>query len=68
MWALIFGGIAVGGVIMLVMYGIWLWHKASDLMFELKRLGAQADELTSLMGQIEVGKLSAPASLPARVD
>ncbi|WP_028709346.1 hypothetical protein [Propionicicella superfundia] len=60
MWALIFGGIAVAGVIMLVMYGIWLWHKASDLMFELQRLGVQAEELSTLLEQIEFDRLERP--------
>ncbi len=68
MWAWIFGGIAVAGLIMLVMYGIWLWHKVSDLMFELKRLGKQAEEITALLGQIELDKLSSPAATPARVN
>lgn len=57
MWALIFGGIALGGVIMLVMYAVWLWHKASDLMFELARLGNQAEELGELLGKLEFDKL-----------
>ncbi len=61
MWALIFGGIALAGLIMLVMYGIWLWHKASDLMFELRRLGDQAEELGALLEKLEFDKLERPA-------
>lgn len=67
MWALIFGGIAVAGLVMLVMYGIWLWHKVSDMMFELKRLGDQAEEIGRLIEQIEFDKLSAPSTALARV-
>ncbi len=56
-WAWIFTGIALGGIIMLVSYAIWLWHKASDLMFELRRLGAQSEEIARLLGQIEFDRL-----------
>lgn len=60
MWAWIFGGIALAGLVMLVMYGVWLWHKASDLWFELQRLGTQAAELGDLVQQLELDKLEHP--------
>jgi hypothetical protein len=60
MWAWIFGGIALAGLVMLVMYGVWLWHKASDLWFELQRLGTQATELGDLVQQLELDKLEHP--------
>jgi hypothetical protein len=62
MWAWIFGGIAVAGIVMLVMYAIWLWHKASDLMSEVEWLGSQAEEIATLLGQIEFDRLDRPAA------
>ena len=52
-WVLIFGGIALAGLIMTVSYGIWLWHKASDLFSELEMLGTRAGELADLLAQIQ---------------
>lgn len=52
-WVLLFALIALGGLIMLVSYAIWLWHKASDLFSELEMLGNRAAELADLLGQIQ---------------
>lgn len=52
-WVLVFGGIALGGLIMLVSYAVWLWHKASDLFSELEMLGTRAGELADLVSQIQ---------------
>lgn len=60
MWAWVLGGAAVGGLIMLVMYAVWLWHKASDVWFELQRLGAQAEEMGELLSHLEFDKLDQP--------
>lgn len=51
-WVLIFGLIALGGLIMVISYAVWLWHKASDLFSELEMLGKRVDELSELLGQI----------------
>ena len=64
-WVLVFGGIALGGLIMLVSYAVWLWHKASDLFSELEMLGKRADELATLLAQIEP---TPAAQLPSRRD
>ncbi len=58
-WVLIFGGIAVAGLIMVISYGVWLWHKASDLFSEFEMLGRRAEELADLVAQIQ-------PELPAR--
>lgn len=58
-WILLFGLIALGGLIMVVSYGIWLWHKASDLFSELEMLGKRGEELAELLGRIH-------PELPAR--
>lgn len=58
-WVLVFGLIALGGLVMLVSYAVWLWHKASDLFSELEMLGKRAEELAELVGRIQ-------PELPAR--
>ncbi|HAM45207.1 MAG TPA: hypothetical protein DCM67_09355 [Propionibacteriaceae bacterium] len=52
-WVLLFGAIAVGGLIMVVSYAVWLWHKASDLFSELEMLGERLAELGELLNQIQ---------------
>ncbi|MEE9965275.1 MAG: hypothetical protein K4304_09320 [Propionicimonas sp.] len=51
-WVLLFGAIALGGLIMLVSYAVWLGHKAADLFSELEMLGQRVAELADLLGQI----------------
>ncbi len=58
-WVLVFGGIALAGLIMVVSYGIWLWHKASDLFSELEMVAKRGEELAELLGGIQ-------PELPAR--
>jgi hypothetical protein len=53
-WVVIFAGIAVAGLIMVISYGIWLAHKASDVMSEVGVLGDRAGQLMELLSQIEV--------------
>ena len=54
MWVLIFGGIALAGLVMLICYGVWLAHKASDVMSEMGMLADRADQLFDLLAQIQV--------------
>jgi hypothetical protein len=51
-WVWVFGGIALAGVVMVASYGVWLWHKASDLFSELEMLGTRAEELAALLEQV----------------
>lgn len=51
-WFLIFAGIGLIGLIMVVSYAVWLWHKASDLFSELGMLGQRAAELGELVSQV----------------
>lgn len=53
MWVLIFGGIALAGLVMLICYGVWLAHKASDVLSEVSVLGDQAGRLMDLLAQIQ---------------
>ena len=58
-WVLVFGGIALAGLVMVASYGVWLWHKASDLFSEFEMLGTRAEELAALLEQVR-------PELPAR--
>lgn len=53
-WVLIFGGIALAGLITVASYAVWLAHKASDLFSELQMLGKRAEELSDLVSQIQL--------------
>ena len=53
-WMLIFGGIALAGAITVVSYAVWLAHKASDLFSELQMLGKRAEELATLVSQVQL--------------
>jgi hypothetical protein len=61
-WVLIFGLIALGGLITMISYAVWLWHKASDLFSELEMLGKRAEELAGLLNQIQPVLPSGPES------
>jgi hypothetical protein len=52
-WVLVFGGIAVVGLIMLISYVVWLAHKAADVMSEVAVLADRADQLAGLLSQIQ---------------
>ena len=52
-WVFVFGGIALVGLIMLVAYGVWLAHKAADVMSEVQVLADRTDQLADLLGQIQ---------------
>lgn len=52
-WVLLFGLIALGGLITMISYAVWLGHKAADLFSELEMLGQRAEELADLLGQLQ---------------
>lgn len=51
-WVLIFGGIALLGLVTALSYAVWLSHKASDLFSEVRMLGQRAEEASELLGRI----------------
>lgn len=53
-WVLIFGGIALLGLVTAVSYAVWLAHKASDLYSEVQMLGRRAEEASELLGRIQL--------------
>lgn len=52
--ALVLAAIALAGLLMLVGYAIWLAHKTSDLLAELKVLAKRGGELGQVVGRIEL--------------
>ena len=52
-WVLLFGGIALVGLIVLISYAVWLAHKAADVMSEVVVLADRADQLADLLAQIQ---------------
>jgi hypothetical protein len=53
-WVLIFLAIALGGVVMVSCYAVWLAHKTSDVLSELTVLADRAGQLAELAGEIGV--------------
>lgn len=53
-WALIFGGVAVFGLVTAVSYAVWLAHKMSDLYSEVRMLGQRVEEAGELLGRIKL--------------
>lgn len=53
-WVLIFLAIALGGVVMVSCYAVWLAHKTSDVLSELAVLADRAGQLAELAGEIGV--------------
>lgn len=54
LWVIIFGAIAVAGLAMLASYGVWLLHKTSDVMSEVRVLAASGATLVELAGQVRL--------------
>ena len=64
-WVLIFGGIALCGLIMVLGYAVWLFHKASDVMSEVRVLLDRGEQLGAILGEIELPQMVA---LPGEFD
>ncbi len=59
LWLLVFGGIAVAGLVTLVSYAIWLAHKAADVLSEATVVSEQIGALGLLASQIEMPAVAA---------
>lgn len=53
-WMWVFVAIAVVGLVVMISYAVWLWHKASDIYAEIKMLGKRGEELAALVNQLEL--------------
>lgn len=65
-WVAVFGGIALLGLLGLVGYAVWLWHKAEDVLSEVDMVGRQAEEILSLLDGIS--PLEASRSMMGRAE
>ena len=61
MWVLIFGAIALAGLVMVICYAVWLMHKASDLFSEVQVLADRGEQMAALLSRIEVPENRLPA-------
>jgi hypothetical protein len=52
LWVIVFCGLAVAGLITLLCYGIWLAHKMSDLLAELRMLAHTGEQLAELASAV----------------
>jgi hypothetical protein len=64
-WVIVFGGIALAGLVMLICYAVWLAHKAADVWSEVDMLAVRANELAQLVAQIEVPERAFQSYWPA---
>lgn len=53
-WVIVFVVIALGGLAMVICFGISLWRKSQALLDEVGTLLGRADELAELLEQLEV--------------
>ncbi|RCK71442.1 hypothetical protein DT076_03250 [Desertihabitans brevis] len=51
-WVWVFVVIGVVGLLSLVGWAVWLFHKAADVWSEIAMLGRRAEELGSLLEQL----------------
>ena len=54
LWVILFAAIALAGLVLVVCYGVWLAHKAADVMSEAAVLAQRGAEFADLVGQISV--------------
>jgi hypothetical protein len=51
-WVIVLAAIGLAGLLMVAGYAVWLAHKMSDLLAELKVLGQRGGQLARTVGQI----------------
>ena len=52
-WVIVFGAIALVGLVLVVSYAVWLSHKVADVWSEVRVLADRGDQLVALLGQIQ---------------
>ena len=69
-WVVVFVVIALGGLAMVICFGISLWRKSQALLDEVGTLLERADELAGLLDQLELLADSEPIRRypPSRVE
>jgi hypothetical protein len=64
-WVIVFGAIALVGLVMVVSYVRWLIHKGSDVMSEIGVLTDRTGQLAALLSEIEVPEFGSAADARA---
>lgn len=64
LWVWIFLGIALAGLVSMVGWAVWLFHKAADVYSEIQMLGRRGQELADLLGQLDLGSLEDAPDAP----
>ena len=64
-WVIVFGGIALAGLVMLISYAVWLAHKASDVWSEVDMLAVRANELAELVDRSRFQTVASGRTGPA---
>lgn len=64
-WVLVLAGVALLGLVGLVAYAVWLWHKAEDVLSEVEMVGRQAEEILALVDDISSVAPSPRTPVPA---
>jgi hypothetical protein len=54
LWAIVFAAIALAGLILVICYGVWLAHKAADVISEVTVLAERGAQIAEVLGQISV--------------
>ena len=62
-WVVVFVVIALGGLAMVICFGISLWRKSQALLDEVGMLLERADELAGLLEQLEAAVGQRPGTL-----
>lgn len=52
-WVLVFGGVALVGLVTVIAHAVWLAHKASDVFAEATMLAHRLEEGAQLLATIE---------------
>lgn len=53
-WIAVVGGVALLGLVGIAVAAVAVMHKAEDVMAEVAMVRARADELSALVGQLEL--------------
>lgn len=64
-WVWVLLGIGVAGLVMVVCYAVWLWHKVSDVMAEVAVVTDRLGQVGDLLAQLDLTPLDAPFGAPS---
>ncbi|SDZ16813.1 hypothetical protein [Tessaracoccus flavus] len=53
-WVAVVGGLALAGLVALVVYGLQIAHKVTDLRHEINVVAGRGQEIAHLVGQVQL--------------